>query len=566
MVYRQQDIKCNLCGSEKYEILYNEVQDRRRRAELLKEGYRVSETEVRKPVKVAKCLKCGLIYLSSVTDTRKYLKKYIEMVDKEYVKEEEGRRLSANYLLDKIAQYKKRGRLLDIGCATGFLLDEARSRGLEVHGIELSKWAVKYAKERLNLNVFKGTLSKAKFPSTHFDVIVMADLLEHLPQPKETLLEVRRILKDDGILYISTPDISSFLSQFLEAQWWGINAYHLFYFSKKTLNDLLYTTGFKTIKYASHFRAFSIIYWAERIRPYSKWLHGILDFISRIGNLRSFILKIGLNDQIAAYVTKLKRLDFLVDRLEEKKSKVRGKIKTIVVLPAYNAEKTLERTVKDIPEDVIDDIILVDDVSKDGTVKVARKLGLKVFVHDKNIGYGGNQKTCYQKALEMGADIVVMVHPDYQYDPTIIPKLIEPIKRGEADAVFGSRMMKGGALEGGMPLWKHNVNILLTAFENVMMGTYLTEFHSGFRAYSAKTLKTINFMANSDNFVFDTEIIAQLVVHNFKIDEIPIRCRYFEEASSIKFWPSVVYGLSIIWTMLKYMIHTKEIFHFKQLE
>jgi len=244
---------------------------------------------------------------------------------------------------------------------------------------------------------------------------------------------------------------------------------------------------------------------------------------------------------------------------------VRYLMKTIAVLPAYNAAKTLKITLDDIPRDCVDDIILVDDVSRDNTVDVAKQLGIKhIFVHEKNTGYGGNQKTCYKEALKLGVDIVVMVHPDYQYDPKMIPQLIEPIKKGEADAVFGSRMMKGGALEGGMPLWKHNANILLTALENVILRTYLTEYHSGFRAYSAKLLKAIKFEDNSDNFVFDTEIIVQILLKGFKIDEIPIRTRYFPEASTVRFWQGTRYGLGILRTMLKYILHTKKIVSFKQ--
>lgn len=239
-------------------------------------------------------------------------------------------------------------------------------------------------------------------------------------------------------------------------------------------------------------------------------------------------------------------------------------MKTIVVLPAYNAEKTLKKTFDDIPKDKVDKIILVDDNSKDRTVEVAEGLGITVYKHERNTGYGGNQKTCYKKALEEGADIAVMVHPDYQYDPTVIPNLIEPIKDGRADAVFGSRMMKGGALEGGMPIWKHNANILLTALENVVLGTYLTEYHSGFRAYSAKLLKTVKFEKNSNNFVFDTEIIVQALLHCFKIEEIPIKTRYFEGASTITLWPSILYGLGILRTMAKYSLHKKGIYRFRQ--
>jgi len=238
--------------------------------------------------------------------------------------------------------------------------------------------------------------------------------------------------------------------------------------------------------------------------------------------------------------------------------------KVIVVLPAYNAEKTLEKTVKDIPRDCVNKIILVDDNSTDRTVEIANNLGIEVYRHERNKGYGANQKTCYKKALEEGGDIIVMVHPDYQYDPTIIPSLIEPILNKRVDAVFGSRMMKGGALEGGMPRWKHNANILLTAFENVVLGTYLTEYHSGFRAYSKDLLKAIRFERNGDNFVFDTEIIVQTLVGGFKIEEIPIQTRYFNEASQIKFFPCVLYGFGIIWTMIKYLLHIKGIYKCKQ--
>lgn len=242
------------------------------------------------------------------------------------------------------------------------------------------------------------------------------------------------------------------------------------------------------------------------------------------------------------------------------------KPKVIIVLPAYNAQTTLERTVADIPPGTADEVILVDDASRDETLEVARRLGIPAIRHPRNRGYGANQKTCYREALRRGADIVVMLHPDYQYDPKLIPGLLEPILNGRADAVFGSRMMKGGALEGGMPLWKHNANILLTALENVVLSTYLTEYHSGFRSYTADLLRSIRLDLNSDGFYFDTEIIVQALVKGFRIEEIPIRTRYFEEASTISFWPSVGYGLGILKTLLKYLLHRKRIIRFAQFE
>lgn len=234
-------------------------------------------------------------------------------------------------------------------------------------------------------------------------------------------------------------------------------------------------------------------------------------------------------------------------------------------MPAYNAEKTLEKTFKDIPQEWVDDIVLTDDASKDNTVTIAKKLGLRVFVHERNKGYGGNQKTCYKEALKLGADIVIMVHPDHQYDPKVIPQLLSPLVDEQCDAVFGSRMLGGRPLEGGMPKWKYLANIFLTAIENSVFYLYLTEYHSGLRAYSRKYLQTVKFELNSDDFVFDSEIIAQGVIHNMRIREIPIETRYFPEASRIGLWRSIIYGLSILKTLVKYKLHTKGFKRFEML-
>jgi len=389
-----------------------------------------------------------------------------------------------------------------------------------------------------------------------------------LTDPKQTLMEIRRILKPDGVLCISTPNIDSFVSKILRGKWWGINQSHLYYFTQKTLEQMLIAAGFSPLMCKSHPRTFTFRYWVYRFKSYNALIYKIFRFITEKTFLRDSTLKIDTADQIEIYARRSRKLQY-IEELEEKDDLLQSspqKMKTVVVLPAYNAARTLKRTLDDIPAGSVDDIILVDDKSTDTTVQTAQELNVKVFVHEVNRGYGGNQKTCYQKALALGADIVVMVHPDYQYDPKAIPALIEPIKKGEADAVFGSRMMKGGALIGGMPLWKHNTNIILTALENVIFGVYLTEYHSGFRAYSARALKEIRFTENSDGFIFDTEIIAQLLLHYFKIEEVPIRTRYFDEASTIKLWPSVVYGLGILKTVLKFLLHTHTFIKFKQFE
>jgi glycosyltransferase involved in cell wall biosynthesis len=231
--------------------------------------------------------------------------------------------------------------------------------------------------------------------------------------------------------------------------------------------------------------------------------------------------------------------------------------KICVIMPAYNAEKTLVRTYQDLPLPWVDDVVLVDDASRDRTVAVAHELGLHTIVHPRNRGYGGNQKTCYREALGRGADIVVMVHPDHQYDPGYIPQLVRPILDGECDAVFGSRMLGGRPIEGGMPKWKYFANLFLTAVANATFYVYLSEYHSGLRAYSRRYLETVPYEVNSDDFVFDTEIIAQGVQQGMRICEIPISTRYFEEASQIGFLRSVRYGLSVLGVLLRYKLHAK---------
>jgi glycosyltransferase involved in cell wall biosynthesis len=238
--------------------------------------------------------------------------------------------------------------------------------------------------------------------------------------------------------------------------------------------------------------------------------------------------------------------------------------KIIIVMPAYNAAKTLRRTYDEIPLAYRKNIILVDDASTDETIEVAQNLGINVIQHSKNRGYGGNQKTCYQTALANGADIIVMVHPDHQYDATVIPHLVQPILEDQADAVFGSRMLGGRPMEGGMPQWKYIANIFLTALANVIFQRYLTEIHSGFRAYSRKYLETVRFEQNSDDFVFDTEIIAQGMACKLFFTEVPISTRYFKDASSINFLHSTLYGFGILGVLSCYSLHQLNIITKKQ--
>ena len=236
-----------------------------------------------------------------------------------------------------------------------------------------------------------------------------------------------------------------------------------------------------------------------------------------------------------------------------------------VVMPPYNAEKTLEMTVREL-SDVVDIKILVDDSSKDQTAAVSRRLGVLTFVHEANYGYGRNQQTCYREALAAGADIVVMVHPDYQYTPSLVPAMAGMVASGVYDMVLGSRILGKGALKGGMPLYKYISNRFLTAFQNLFLGVKLSEYHTGFRAFSRELLEKLPLLENSDDFVFDNQMIAQAVMFGFNIGEISCPTKYFEEASSINFKRSVEYGLGVLGTTLSFVAHKWGIIHEKRFD
>ncbi len=228
--------------------------------------------------------------------------------------------------------------------------------------------------------------------------------------------------------------------------------------------------------------------------------------------------------------------------------------KLIVILPAYNAERTLRQTYEELPREYVDEVILVDDASKDSTSAIARELGIETIIHPANKGYGGNQKTCYRRALRNGADIVVMVHPDYQYSPRLVTAMASMIASGHYDVVLGSRILGGGSLKGGMPLYKYIANRFLTLVENLVLGVKLSEYHTGFRAFTREVLETLPLEENSDDFVFDSEMLVQTVYFGFSVGELSCPTRYFKDASSINFSRSVKYGFGVLATTMKYLL------------
>lgn len=238
---------------------------------------------------------------------------------------------------------------------------------------------------------------------------------------------------------------------------------------------------------------------------------------------------------------------------------IRG-LKVVVVMPSYNASKTLEWTYSEIPHHIVDEVILVDDKSNDNTVEVARKLGIKnMLVHDNNMGYGGNQKTCFNFALSLNADIIILLHPDYQYTPKLIGALCEMISTGIYDVVLASRILCGSALKGGMPIYKYIANRILTFFQNIILNQKISEYHTGYRAYRSKVLQTINYSLNSNDFIFDNEIISQIIINKFCVGEISCPAKYFPEASSIHFYQSIRYGIGIIRVSIEHFLHQTSI-------
>ncbi|HRY99396.1 MAG TPA: glycosyltransferase family 2 protein [Bacteroidales bacterium] len=237
--------------------------------------------------------------------------------------------------------------------------------------------------------------------------------------------------------------------------------------------------------------------------------------------------------------------------------------KIIVVMPAYNAARTLKDTYDEIPRDLVDEVVLVDDASQDNTVEVASELGItEVVRHERNKGYGGNQKSCYDRALQLGADIVIMVHPDYQYTPRLIPSMAHLIAGGLYHVVLGSRILGKGALRGGMPLYKYLANRLLTLTQNILMGEKLSEYHTGYRAFSREVLEKINYPANSDDFVFDNQMLSQILYAGYEIAEVTCPTKYFAEGSSINFRRSTIYGLGVLATSLKHFMQKRRLARF----
>jgi 2-polyprenyl-3-methyl-5-hydroxy-6-metoxy-1,4-benzoquinol methylase len=297
-----EEATCNLCGANRCQVLFDASPEDTKGFEDF--VYTITDDRIIPAPRLARCLRCGLIYVSSGIKAQAFYAKYRDMRDATYLSEEKGRRLSARIMLDRIMKFKPAGRLLDIGCATGLLLDEARKLGWETAGVELSRWAAGIAREKLKLAVFEGLLKEAKYPEQHFDAVVMMDVIEHLPDPRGTLGEISNILKPDGILCVSTPDVGSIASRLLRAKWWGVRMEHIFYFSKQSLTGMLDAAGFEIINCRSHVRIFSLKYLSARLRRYPVWLYFLLTISTKLFLDPEKLITVNLADQIEVYARK----------------------------------------------------------------------------------------------------------------------------------------------------------------------------------------------------------------------------------------------------------------------
>ena len=496
-----------------------------------------------------RCRECGTVQQVAAPGGPELRGLYEQMRDEEYLAEEAGRRATARRLLDLIARQVASGRLLDVGCGHGLLLDEARARGYETIGLELSRAAATHARDRLGLDVRATSLEEAELDPGSLDAIVLADVLEHLDDPPAAIERCRKLLADGGALCLVTPDPASPTARLAGARWWGYLPAHTFLLPRRTLHEVVSATGLIVSADVPFVRTFSAPYWVAGLAQRGGPIGAVAGAAARLSPSRASIsLSLGDERVLLAHRVGVRRPRRPILR-------PRGTPHSVhVVLPAYRAADTIPAVASELPRDAADRALLVDDASPDGTVEVALESGFDVLVHPANRGYGANQKTCYTDAALSGADVVVMVHADNQYDPALSARMVEPILDGRADVVIGSRLLEDETIAGGMPRWKWLGNRLLTQIENRAFGCSFSEYHTGYRAFSVPFLRSIPFLRNSDGFVFDQEIFAQMIARRARIVELAIPTRYFLEASSVGIRDSVEYGLRTLLVLARFRL------------
>jgi len=497
-----------------------------------------------------RCRECATVQQPSLPQGVDLVDLYRDMDDSDYLAEERGRRLTANWLLDLVERRRTPARMLEIGCGHGLLLDEARRRGWEVRGLELSERSARHGRERYGLDIREEPFEAlGNEENGCWDAVLMIDVLEHLDHPREAIERATKLLAPGGVLCVVTPDPASLTARIAGAKWWGLLPAHTFLIARRTLRELLIGQGLVLTDDVPLIRSFSARYWVEGFAGIAGPAAAtVRRAAAKLPPQRSLALSLGDERVMLAVNEPVSEPE---SRLAHNRN---GTDDVHVVLPAYHAAQTIALVAADLPVASFDRALLVDDASGDDTVAVALAEGFEVLRHPANRGYGANQKTCYSRAILDGADVVVMVHADHQYDAALVTEMVRPIIEGRADVVMGSRLLEDRAIAGGMPRWKWIGNRALTWTENQAFTKEFSEYHTGYRAFSTEFLRSIPFLRNSDGFVFDQEIFAQIVDRNARVVELPIPTRYFLEASSVSFRASVRYGLETLTVLARYRV------------
>ena len=420
------------------------------------------------------CLTCGTVQPDELPAPDYMASRYADTEDEYYLDEERGRRRTAHRLLDLLGTRIAPGRLLDIGCGHGLLMAEARERGWDATGVELSRSATEHARS-LGLRIVERRIEDVGFEPGSFDAIVAADLIEHVHEPRAFVARCRELLRPGGALVIATPDPESALARVFGRRWWGYVPAHLHLLPRRVLRELLAAEGFALADDVAMVRDFSMRYWVSGLADRGAPLAGLKRLVERAPD-PDRLIGVALGDERVMVATRLERRNAPVPLA----SRTAAAPNVQAVLPAYRALATIAAVADELPGKEINRALLVDDASPDATADVALRHGFDVIVHPANRGYGANQKTCYVSALRDGADVIVMVHADNQYDPRLLPSMIEPIIGGEADVVIGSRLLEDRAIIGGMPRWKWVGNKFLTWAENVAFRRRFSEYHTGY--------------------------------------------------------------------------------------
>jgi SAM-dependent methyltransferase len=461
---------------------------------------------------------------------------YREMTDASYLSEERGRRRSSGRLLDLLGAHVPRGRLLEVGCGHGLLLDEARRRGYDVEGLELSAEAARYARDTLGLPVREMALEDTVLDGERYDAILMIGVLEHLDDPVTVLERLCALLAPGGALLIVTPDPSSLVARVVGSRWWSYLPAHFCLIPHCTLRELICARGLVVAEDVPYVHSFTPGYWLAGLSERGGWA------ASAIAHLASWLPRTVL------LTASLKDERVLITRNIERRTPARslvtdrgGATQVHVTIPAHDASRTMTLVADGLPTEALDRALLVDDASSDGTAAAALENGLEVLAHPTRRGYGASQKTGYVRALLDGADVVVVL-PSSQCNSELVAQLVEPIIKGEADVVIGSHMPRTPVTAGGVPRWRWSQigGHALKWVESRALQLSFSGHPAGYKAFSAAFLRSVPFLRNSDNATFDHELLAQIMASGARVLELPISTHHLHQSPPMSMWGSVV--------------------------